>query len=65
MVLIIFVIAIMFAFYMQKKLQLRREYEHEKRQERFERLMDLLKKPNRNDEDERSVARDDDKNSKS
>lgn len=46
MILVILVIAIMFAFYMQKKLQLRREAEHERRQQRFERLMETLKKPN-------------------
>ena len=43
MILLIYVVAIIFAFYMQKKLQLRREAEHERRQERFERLMDMLR----------------------
>ena len=43
MILLILAIAIIFAFYMQKKLQLRREAEHERRQERFERLMDMLR----------------------
>lgn|GEM_PF-2886788 len=46
MILIIFVVAIMLAIYMQKKMQLRREAEHERRQQRFERLMDTLRKSN-------------------
>jgi len=45
-ILIIFVVAIMLAIYMQKKMQLRREAEHERRQQRFERLMDTLRKSN-------------------
>ena len=51
MILVIFVIAIMVAFYMQKKIQLRREAEHERRQERFERLMYTLRKPNNDTND--------------
>ncbi len=65
MILIIFVAAIMLAFYMQKKLQLRREYEHEKRQERFERLMDSLKKPNNDKNVQESDTTEDQQNSKS
>ena len=65
MILIIFVAAIMFAFYMQKKLQLRREYEHEKRQERFERSMDSLKKPNSDKNVQESDTTGDQQNSKS
>ena len=57
MILIIFVIAIMLAFYMQKKLQARREAEHERRMERFEKLVDLLKKHNSDKKVEVSVRR--------
>ena len=51
MILVIYVIAIIFAYYMQKKLQLRREAEHERRQERFERLMDILRRSNSHKDD--------------
>jgi len=64
-VIIILLIATSFAYYMQQRLRIRREQEHERRIERFENLMELLKKQNSDKEDERSVARDDDKNSKS
>lgn len=65
MILVIFVAAIMLAFYMQKKLQLRRESEHEIRQERFERLMDSLKKPNNDKNVQESDTTEDQQNSKS
>jgi 5-carboxymethyl-2-hydroxymuconate isomerase len=46
MITIIFIllIAISFAGYMHQRLKIRREREHEKRMERFENLMELLKK---------------------
>lgn len=53
---------------MMKKEAIRREYEHERRQERFERLMDFLQKSNSDKKDEvsnsstgRIETRDDDK----
>jgi 5-carboxymethyl-2-hydroxymuconate isomerase len=48
MITIIFIllIAISFAGYMHQRLKIRREREHEKRMERFENLMDVLKKQN-------------------
>ena len=45
---------------MQRKEANRREYEHERRQERFERLMDMLQKTNSDKENERSIAKDGD-----
>jgi len=45
-VLIISVIAIVFANYMLKRDSLRREEMHERRMERFSQLMGQLKKPN-------------------
>ncbi|TMI61580.1 MAG: hypothetical protein E6H07_18855 [Bacteroidetes bacterium] len=59
-VIIILLIAASFAYYMQQRLKIRREQEHERRMERFENLMGLLKKQNSDKEDERSVARGDD-----
>jgi hypothetical protein len=59
-VLIILVAAIILNSYMQRKEANRREYEHERRQERFERLMDLLQKSNSDKENERSIAKDGD-----
>lgn len=45
MITIIFIllIATAFAYYMHQRLKNRREQEHERRMERFERLMDQLK----------------------
>ena len=63
-VIILLLIAGSFAYYMQQRLKIRREQEHERRMERFENLMELLKKQNSNKEYERSVVRDDDKSSK-
>ena len=62
MILIIYVFAIFFAFYVLKKIKLRREIEHEKRQERFERLMSILKKQNSDMIDEVSNTTKDNKN---
>ena len=45
-ILVILVAAIILNSYMTKKEAARREYEHERRQERFERLMDFLQKSN-------------------
>ena len=42
----ILLIAIMFAYYMHQKLRIRRERDHERRMERFERLMEILQKQN-------------------
>jgi hypothetical protein len=68
-VIILLLIAASFAYYMQQRLKIRREQEHERRIERFENLMELLKKQNSDKEDEGSPAvggtRDDDKSSRS
>lgn len=45
-VLVILVAAIILNSYMTRKEAARREYEHERREERFERLMNQLQKPN-------------------
>ena len=42
-VIIILLVAMSFAYYMNQRLRIRRETEHEKRMERFEKLMDNLK----------------------
>ena len=60
-ILVILVAAILLNSYMMKKEAMRKEYEHERRQERFERLMGFLQKSNSDKKDERSVARNDDK----
>jgi len=51
---------------MTRKEAARRENEHERREERFERLMNLLQKPNsdKNDDPDSNREKDDDKNSK-
>ena len=71
-ILVILVAAIILNSYMTKKEAARREYEHERRQERFERLMDFLQKSNSDKKDEvsnsstgRIETRDDDKKSQS
>ena len=64
-VLVILVAAIILNSYMTKKEAIRRENEHERREERFERLMNQLQKPNSDKNDEVSDTTDDDKNSKS
>jgi|GEM_PF-4780636 len=50
-ILVILVAAIILNSYMTKKEAARREYEHERRQERFERLMDFLQKSNSDKKD--------------
>lgn len=50
---------------MMRKEANRREYEHERREERFERLMDMLQKSNSDKENERSIAKDGNESSKS
>lgn len=73
-VLVILVVAIVLNSYLMRREAIRREGEHERRQERFERLMNLLQKPNSDKNDEVSNLRDeaanwekqdDDKNSQS
>jgi len=64
-VLIILVAAIILNSYMMRKEANRREYEHERREERFERLMDMLQKSNSDKENERSIAKDGNESSKS
>ena len=56
-VLVILVAAIILNSYMTRKEAIRREYEHERREERFERLMNRLQKPDsdKNDESESNV----------
>ena len=50
---------------MTRKEARRRENEHERREVRFERLMNQLQKPNSDKNDEVSDTPDDNKNSKS
>jgi hypothetical protein len=71
-VLGILVAAIILNSYIMRREALRKEYEHERREERFERLMNLLQKPNSDKNDEvsnsstgRIETTDDDKNTKS
>jgi hypothetical protein len=71
-VLVIIVAAIILNSYIMRREALRKEYEHERREERFERLMNLLQKPNSDKNDEvsnsstgRIETTDDDKNTKS
>ena len=69
-ILVILVAAIILNSYMTRKDAIRREHEHERREERFERLMNQLQKPDRDKNDDpdsyrESDTRDDDKNSKS
>ena len=64
-ILVILVAAIILNSYMTRKEAIRREYEHERREERFERLMNHLQKPDSDKNDEVSDTRDDDKNSQS
>jgi hypothetical protein len=66
-ILVILVAATILNSYLMRREAIRREYEHERRQERFESLMNLLQKPNsdKNDDPDRyreSDTRDDDKN---
>jgi len=61
-ILVILVAATILNSYLMRREAIRREYEHERRQERFESLMNLLQKPNSDKNDEVSDTRDDDKN---
>ena len=56
-VLVILVATIILNSYMTRKEATRREHEHERREERFERLMNQLQKPDndKNDESESKV----------
>ena len=51
-VLVILVAAIILNSYMTRKEATRRENEHERREERFERLMNQLKKPDSDKNDD-------------
>ena len=51
-VLVILVAAIILNSYMTRKETIRRENEHERREERFERLMNQLKKPDSDKNDD-------------
>ena len=53
------------ANYMWQRERNRKKEEHERRMERFNRLMEILKKPNSEANDEVSDTTDDDKSSKS
>ena len=51
-ILVILVAATILNSYIMRREALRKEYEHERREERFERLMNLLQKPNSDKNDE-------------
>ena len=51
-VLVILVAAIILNSYLMRREALRKEYEHERREERFERLMNQLQKPDSDKNDE-------------
>ena len=51
-ILLILVAAIILNSYMTRKDAIRREYEHERREERFERLMNRLQKPDSDKNDD-------------
>ena len=51
-VLVILVAAIILNSYLMRREALRKEYEHERREERFERLMNHLQKPDIDKEDD-------------
>ena len=51
-VLVILVAAILLNSYMTRKEATRREHEHERREERFERLMNQLQKPDSDKNDD-------------
>jgi preprotein translocase subunit YajC len=57
MITIIFIllIATAFAYYMHQRVKRRREEEHERRMERFENLMELLKKQKSDKDYEKKV----------
>ena len=68
MITLIFILLIAVAFvnYMHQRLKTRREQEHERRMERFENLMEILKKQNSDKDDDppKADARDDEESSK-
>jgi len=73
-ILVILVAATILNSYLMRREAIRREHDHERREERFERLMNLLQKPNSDKNNEVSNLRDkaanwkqqdDDKNSQS
>ena len=64
-VIIILLIAMTFAYYMNQRLKARRERDHERRMERFENLMDVLKKQNSEQNVQESDTTKDEQNSKS
>ena len=64
-VLITAIICMVIANYMWQRERNRKKEEHERRMERFNRLMEILKKPNSEANDEVSDTTDDDKSSKS
>ena len=57
-VLVILVAAIILNSYMTRKEATRRENEHERREERFERLMNQLQKPDNDKNDEQESKAD-------
>jgi len=57
-VLVILVAAIILNSYMTRKEAIRRENEHERREERFERLMNQLQKPDSDKNDDPDSNRD-------
>ena len=57
-VLIILVAAIILNSYMTRKEATRREHDHERREERFERLMNQLQKPDSDKNDDPDSNRD-------
>ena len=65
LVLFLLAASIILNYHMMRREVLRRESEHEKRQERFEKLFFILQMQNSDKNGQVSDARDDDKNSKS
>ena len=64
-IFIALLIAMTFAYYMIQRLKIRRERDHEKRMERFESLMEVLKKQNSEPNVQVSDTRDGEENYKS
>ena len=65
LIIIIALICLLIAHYMLQRERHRREDAHERRMERFERLMELLRKPNSDKNDEVSDTTKVEQNSKS
>jgi heme exporter protein D len=57
-VLVILVAAIILNSYMTRREAIRKEHEHERREERFERLMNQLQKPDSDKNDDPDSNRD-------